>query len=315
MPCHMLSVDMMDDSGTHMSGLTHNVYKVRLDTMGQVIDTEKEYKLGDKSHVLKAALENKNECGSCYSAPPVREDGCCPTCADVREAYVKNGWALAEPDLIEQCVKENYKELFEKHSNEGCNLNGHLSINKVRGNFHIAPGQAFATNNMHLHDVQTFLSGAPDGHAFDLSHTIHLLKFGPLDTDHIPEDALTLTTPLSGTTKLAMQTKMNYQYFLKIVSTELVPLKGNPVYTNQYSYTNQDQAISAQSNELPGVFFVLDISPMQIIYRETRPSLTSLITGIIGIAGGIYTIGGLFDRVMYRAERSFKRKVELGKAL
>lgn len=35
---------MMDDSGEHVSGLTHNVYKVRLDTMGQVIDTDKEYR-------------------------------------------------------------------------------------------------------------------------------------------------------------------------------------------------------------------------------------------------------------------------------
>ncbi|CAO3650592.1 unnamed protein product [Cunninghamella blakesleeana] len=315
MPCHMLSVDMMDDSGMHMTGLTHNIYKVRLDTNGEEIDTEKEYKLGDTTHVLEKALENKGECGSCYGAPPIREDGCCHTCADVREAYVKNSWALTDTDIIEQCVRENWKELFEKHSNEGCNLNGHLMINKVRGNFHIAPGQAFATNNLHLHDVQTYLGGGPDGHAFDLSHTINLLKFGPLNTEHVPESALTLTTPLSGTVKQSTETRSVFQYFLKIVSTEIIPLKGNPVYTNQYSYTNEEQIIPPTSNALPGVFFMLDISPMQIIYREIHPSLTSLITGLIGIAGGIYTIGGLIDRVMYRAERSFKRKVELGKAL
>lgn len=36
---------MMDDSGMHMTGLTHNVYKVRLDTNGEEIDTEKEYSM------------------------------------------------------------------------------------------------------------------------------------------------------------------------------------------------------------------------------------------------------------------------------
>ncbi|ORX53599.1 DUF1692-domain-containing protein [Hesseltinella vesiculosa] len=60
---------------------------------------------------------------------------------------------------------------------------------------------------------------------------------------------------------------------------------------------------------------MLDISPMQIIHRETRSSLSSLITSIVSITGGIFTVAGLFDRVAYRAERSFKRKVELGKAL
>jgi hypothetical protein len=60
---------------------------------------------------------------------------------------------------------------------------------------------------------------------------------------------------------------------------------------------------------------MMDISPMQIIYRQNQPSLTNLITGILGIAGGIFTVAGLVDSVMYKAERSFKRKVELGKAL
>lgn len=65
---------------------------------------------------------------------------------------------------------------------------------------------------MHLHDVQTYLSGGPDGHAFDLSHTIHLLKFGPLDTEHVPEDALTLTTPLSETAKQSSESKKKGYY-------------------------------------------------------------------------------------------------------
>ncbi|KAI8098694.1 endoplasmic reticulum vesicle transporter-domain-containing protein [Halteromyces radiatus] len=315
MPCHMLSLDVMDDSGEHLSGLTHNVYKVRLDAMGQIIDTEKEYQLGDKTHVLQQALQAKDECGSCYGAVSVREDGCCPTCGDVREAYVKMGWGLGDTDKIEQCVRENWKELFEHHSNEGCNLNGRLSVNKIRGNFHIAPGQAFTNDHMHLHDIQSFLAGAPDGHSFDLSHQIHQLKFGPIETGDIPESLLTITNPLGGTTKITDQVQTSYQYFLKIVSTELIPLRGNSIYTNQYSFTSEERVLAPYSGDLPGVFFMMDISPMQIIYRENQPSLISLITSLVGIIGGIFTVAGLVDSVVYRAERSFKRKVELGKAL
>ncbi|CAO3587056.1 unnamed protein product [Absidia cylindrospora] len=316
MPCHMLSLDLMDDSGQHISGLTHNVYKVRLDTMGQVIDTEKEYQLGDKTHVLQQALQTTNECGSCYGAVSLREDGCCQTCGDVREAYVKMGWGLGETNSIEQCVRENWKELFEHHSNEGCNLNGQLSVNKIRGNFHIAPGQAFTNDHMHVHDIQTFLGGAPDGHAFDLSHEIHHLKFGPVDLDaNVPESALAITNPLGGTVKTTDQVQTSYQYFLKIVSTELIPLKGKSIYTNQYSVTMEERILTPNAGGLPGVFFMMDISPMQIIYRQNQRSLTNLITGILGITGGIFTVAGLVDSVMYKAERSFRRKVELGKAL
>ncbi|KAI8062499.1 endoplasmic reticulum vesicle transporter-domain-containing protein [Gongronella butleri] len=253
MPCHMLSLDVMDDAGSHLTGLSHNVFKVRLDPQGNEIDKNKEYELGDKTHVLQEALASKDECGSCYGATSAREDGCCPTCADVREAYVKMGWGLVEMDKIEQCVREDWKELIEHHSNEGCNMHGQLSVNKVRGQFHFAPGQAFAAGNMHLHDMQAFMAGAPDGHKFDLSHDIHHLKFGPIDAEHVPEDLLAITNPLGGTGVVTNNPHSAFQYHLKIVSTELLPLKGRPVYTNQYSVISQERIVNEHGGGgLPG---------------------------------------------------------------
>jgi hypothetical protein len=38
-------------------------------------------------------------------------------------------------------------------SHEGCNLAGLVRVNKVAGNFHIAPGRSFAINGMHVHDT------------------------------------------------------------------------------------------------------------------------------------------------------------------
>lgn len=54
---------------------------------------------------------------------------------------------------------------------------------------------------------------------------------------------------------------------------------------------------------------------MQIIYREERSSFTSFLTGVCAIVGGIFTVAGLFDRVVYRAERALKKKRDLGKTL
>ncbi|KAL1935903.1 hypothetical protein VTP01DRAFT_37 [Rhizomucor pusillus] len=320
MPCHMLTLDIMDDSGEHISGYMHDVYKVRLDPFGKRIHTEKADKLGDNTHGAQLAFQKQeNECGSCYGARAVREDGCCNTCEDVRQAYANMGWGMANPDDIEQCVREGWREKIEKQSNEGCNIHGQIAVNKVRGNFHIAPGQSFQQANMHVHDLKEYTEGASDGHAFDMSHTIHYLKFGPDPltgkkvNDHPALSAV--TNALAGTEKMTDNTRTVYQYFLKIVSTQLQPLSGPPTYTNQYSVTQNERTLVSNVQGLPGVFFIMDISPMLIIYREERASFASFITGVFAIVGGIFTVAGLFDRAVYSAERALKKKMELGKTL
>lgn len=49
------------------------------------------------------ALETKDKdyCGSCYGGLPT-DTGCCNTCEQVREAYVRKGWSFSDPDGIEQ---------------------------------------------------------------------------------------------------------------------------------------------------------------------------------------------------------------------
>ncbi|CEP11468.1 hypothetical protein [Parasitella parasitica] len=301
MPCHMLNVDIMDAMGGHSSGYSQDVTKVRLDLDGVPVD------LGES-----VTLEPATECGSCYGANALREDGCCNTCQEVREAYVKMGWGMVDVKEIDQCVREGWLERFEKQSNEGCNIHGHLLVNKVRGNFHIAPGDAFQTSTMHVHDLKEFSAGAPDGHKFDLSHTIHKLKFGP-DSKDETETILAVTDALAGVSKAAGEGRAVFQYFVKIVSTRLFPITGIPTLTNQYSVTQND--VEGAKGGLPGVFFMLEISPMQISYKETRKSFSSLLTGVLAIIGGVYTVAGLIDRVVYRAEKAYKKKVELGKTL
>lgn len=64
-----------------------------------------------------------------------------------------------------------------------------------------------------------------------------------------------------------------------------------------------------------GVFFNFDISPMLVIQKEERKSFTSFLTGVCAIVGGIFTVASLIDGAIWRAERTLKRKMELGKAL
>ena len=48
-----------------------------------------------------AVARNETYCGSCYGGE-LPESGCCNTCEEVREAYIKKGWSFSNPDTIEQ---------------------------------------------------------------------------------------------------------------------------------------------------------------------------------------------------------------------
>lgn len=96
---------------------------------------------------------------------------------------------------------------------------------------------------------------------------------------------------------------MMYQYFLKIVPTEFDFINGKQVRTFQYSVSKQDQYVHQNTGGLPGVFFMLDHSPMRIIYSESRPTLGSLLTSICAIVGGIFSVASIVDSVLYRADR------------
>jgi hypothetical protein len=124
------------------------------------------------------------------------------------------GWGMVNAKEIDQCIREGWLERFEKQSNEGCNIHGHLLVNKVRGNFHFAPGDAFQTNSMHIHDLKEFTAGASGGRKFDLSHTIHKLKFGP-DTKDETEDILAVTNALAGVSKKSPEGKVDLFFFIK----------------------------------------------------------------------------------------------------
>lgn len=105
-----------------------------------------------------ANTHGKDYCGSCYGGEPP-QNGCCNTCDDVREAYVRRGWSFSDPDHIDQCVSEGWSQKIKEQNTEGCNVAGKVHVNKVIGNFHISPGRAFQRNSIHVHDLVPYLAG------------------------------------------------------------------------------------------------------------------------------------------------------------
>jgi hypothetical protein len=301
LPCAFMSVDAMDISGGHQIDIVHNIFKTRLDPSGRPIHSEKQ-NLGDPTLVASQQLP-ANYCGSCYGAPNT-QGMCCNTCDDVREAYRKAGWGFTNPDGIEQCVREGFTQKLKAQKDEGCRVHGFLEVNKVAGNFHIAPGKSFQQTHMHVHDVEMFKFAQ----GFNLSHRIDKLAFGQAYPG--------LVNPLDGVFKNGGEQGKGstmYQYFLKIVPTIYETLDGHVIKTNQFAVTEHAKKLENDAHGLPGVFFMYDLSPIMVKFTETRRSFTHFLTGVCAIVGGVYTVAGMIDSFIYHGLRSVQTKIELGK--
>ncbi|KAG7029621.1 Endoplasmic reticulum-Golgi intermediate compartment protein 3 [Cucurbita argyrosperma subsp. argyrosperma] len=113
LPCSLLSLDAMDISGEqHLDvvRMKHDIIKKRLDSHGNAIEARPD---GIGAPKLEKPLQkhggrlehNETYCGSCYGAESA-DDDCCNSCEDVREAYRKKGWAVSNPDLIDQVCQD-----------------------------------------------------------------------------------------------------------------------------------------------------------------------------------------------------------------
>uniref|UniRef100_A0A061R484 Endoplasmic reticulum-golgi intermediate compartment protein 3-like n=1 Tax=Tetraselmis sp. GSL018 TaxID=582737 RepID=A0A061R484_9CHLO len=305
MPCSWMSLDAMDISGDLHLDVDHNVYRRRLSAEGLPLDDGERHHVGPSEQVNASAADTP-ECGSCYGAND-KDDQCCNTCDEVREAYRRKGWALVGLDGIVQCDKEGFHNRIKEQAGEGCHIWGSIAVNKVAGNIHFAPGKSFQQGHMHVHDLLPFNTDK-----FDLSHTIHKLSFGgdfpgvvnPLDGIRVDQ----ATDPMA-----KGQTGM-FQYFLKVVPTIYTDINNHTIHSNQFSVTENFKPSQVQAGRnLPGVFFFYDLSPIKVVYSETRSSFVHFITGVCAIIGGIFTVSGIVDAFVYHGEKAIRKKIELGK--
>lgn len=306
-PCALLTMDVMDASGEVQAGIEHGIMKTRLGPDGVALSTS-QLKLESQKEEDAEKSKSPDYCGPCYGAKPDSE--CCNTCEDVKQAYAVIGWAFHDGSGMEQCENENYQERIQNTKNEGCNIAGHVSVNRVTGNFHFAPGNSLTAAGQHQHDTSLYYR---QDMPFRFSHEIHHLSFGP-EVDN---------NPLDGTQKDTNIKAFNYLYFVKVVATRFEPLKGEVLETNQYSVTSHERPLTGGRDEdhphtlhqrggLPGVFFSYDISPMKVINREQRAkSFGAFLTSVCAIVGGVLTVAAIVDRGVWEADKALKRRKEL----
>ncbi|KAL8943760.1 MAG: hypothetical protein Q9216_000866 [Gyalolechia sp. 2 TL-2023] len=231
-PCELLTLDVMDVSGEQQTGVKHGIQKVQLASAiegGRPIDVRSLDLHADEP----ATHLDPGYCGECYGPPAPAsavKPGCCQTCEEVREAYASVSWAFGKGEGVEQCKREHYSEKLEAQRDQGCRIEGGFRVNKVIGNFHIAPGRSFSNGMMHVHDLNNYLDPSQGSHTF--THTIHHLRFGPQLPDDLTKKMGGKTmewtshhlNPLDDTYQSTEDAAFNYMYFVKVVSTSYYPL-------------------------------------------------------------------------------------------
>ncbi|KAJ4701306.1 Endoplasmic reticulum-Golgi intermediate compartment protein 3 [Melia azedarach] len=278
LPCSILSLDAMDISGEQHLDVKHDIFKKRLDSHGNVIESRQD---GIGAPKIEKPLQkhggrlehNETYCGSCYGAESTDED-----CFAKEKAF--------------------YKELRKKKVKGVIYMDSWKSIRWL-GIFTLLLGKAFIKSGVHVHDILAFQKDS-----FNISHKINKLAFG----EHFPG----VVNPLDGVHWTQETPSGMYQYFIKVVPTVYTDLHGHTIQSNQFSVTEHFRSAEiGRLQTLPGVFFFYDLSPIKVTFTEEHVSFLHFLTNVCAIVGGVFTVSGIIDSLYTMVKRQSRRRWKL----
>ena len=109
------------------------------------------------------------------------------------------------------------------------------------------------------------------------------------------------------------------KHYLKVVPFQYAFLDGETQHTylykanyNEYKPRKLEWYEGAadayvDTDLVPNAVFHYDISPVMVVMREETQSFSSFVTKICAVIGGIYTVVGLLDNVLYHTGENLKK--------
>jgi len=189
---------------------------------------------------------------------------------------------------------------------EGCQLVGSVRVSRVPGNLRISAVSAEHSFNTRIMNV---------------SHHVDKLFFSsPRETTRL-RHALPLEqrSGLMSSSYRMHAELATLKHYLKVVPFQYSFLDGEQQHTylykanyNEYKprklewYEGKADAY-VDTDLVPNAAFHYDISPVMVMMEERTQSFSSFVTKICAVIGGIYTVVGLLDNVVYHAGQSIKK--------
>jgi len=214
--------------------------------------------------------------------------------------YAKRRMATSsrtENDDDEEPRDDDYGD--ETH-HPGCQVSGHLMVNRVPGNLHMeakSPNHQINSAMTNLtHRVNHLSFGTPRGPQG------HYLEYLPFFTG-IPEE-YKHTNPMKDKFYPAYHFHEAFHHHLKVVSSHMegsdynfLTAKDHMVF---YQILEESQLVLYDVQEKPEIKFLWDMSPMSVSLTQEGKAWYDYTTSLLAIIGGTYTALGLINATLLR---------------
>lgn len=206
----------------------------------------------------------------------------------------------SEEEWAEQ-VKRHRQRLHHSWIDEehpGCQLSGHLLLDRVPGNFHI---QARSPH----HDLVPHLT--------NVSHVIHSLSLGEPVVKKlvergmqrgnlkVPSDLLEKVAPMDGNVYVSHELHEAYHHYLKVVTTNVEGLTLGRRELKAYQIVQSSQLSYYRDDIIPEAKFIFDLSPIAVTYTSKTTRWYDYVTSVMAIIGGTFTVVGMLESTITRA--------------
>ncbi|KAL3942079.1 MAG: hypothetical protein SGBAC_003675 [Bacillariaceae sp.] len=184
----------------------------------------------------------------------------------------------------------------------GCQLVGHLLLDRVPGNFHILARSS-------SHDL------AP--HMTNVSHQVNSLTVGDpmavhrVETSYIKNLPHKLTgkiAPMDGNVYVTENLHEAYHHYLKVVPTQVDGLQIGARFLRAYQILPNSQLSYYRTDMIPEAKFVYDLSPIKVFYRKPNRRWYDYCTSIMAIVGGVFTVVGMMESSMEATVKATRRR-------
>lgn len=203
-------------------------------------------------------------------------------------------------DRVQKRQREFQKNRWMDEDHPGCQMAGHLMLNRVPGNFHIQ------ARSLH-HDLVP--------HMTNVSHIIHQLFIGePLvkrmvekGDVYIPEDVKEKLSPMNDRAYITRELHEAHHHYLKVITTNMEGLTTRHRRLFAYQILQNSQLAFYRNDVVPEAKFMFDLSPISVSYSKRYRHWYDYITSVMAIVGGTFTVVGLLEGGIHAAVSRKKR--------